>query len=107
MKTNEQQDYGSDQEEMVITSDNEAKDVHLISLLNVCYFNNLFVSRLMMMKLPDLHLRNENDWEETYLTVIVILLFLNRQFIVLLRKNLVMIALVMRVHLMNSSGKTN
>ncbi|XP_016656349.1 histone-lysine N-methyltransferase SETD1B-A [Acyrthosiphon pisum] len=26
-KTNEQQDYGSDQEEMVITSDNEAKDI--------------------------------------------------------------------------------
>lgn len=27
MKTDEQQDNGSDQEEMVITSDNEAKDV--------------------------------------------------------------------------------
>jgi len=35
MKTNEQQDYGSDQEEMVITSDNEAKDVSLIYLLNM------------------------------------------------------------------------
>lgn len=107
MKTNEKQDYGSDQEEMVITSDNETKDVHLISLLNACYFNNLFISRLMMMKLLDLHLRNENDWEEIYLTVIVILLLLNRQFIVLPQKNLVMVAIVMRVHLMDLSGKIN
>lgn len=31
MKTDDQQDNGSDQEEMVITSDNEAKDVSCIS----------------------------------------------------------------------------
>lgn len=58
------------------------------------------------MKSLNLPLRNVNVWEENYLIVIVMILFLNCQFIVLrMRMNPITIALAVRTQVMDMCGK--